>query len=58
MTIEMVERRQVALEWDMGWFCYECDRLNHWKTKAYIINNKPLCRVCAEKVLNQHNSRR
>lgn len=43
-----IERKQVATEWDMGWFCDKCDSLNHWKTKAYIVNDKHYCEKCAK----------
>ncbi len=53
MELQNLEQRQCACEWDMGWFCDKCDKLVHWKTKAYILNNEKLCQECAEKALNK-----
>ena len=53
MNINDIPRKRVATEWDGGWFCDKCDALVHWKTKSYIINNKHLCRKCAEKALDK-----
>lgn len=53
MKVEELERRKCATEWDMGWFCDECERLVHWKKKAYILGKKKLCRACAEKKVNK-----
>lgn len=53
MTVDNIERKRWATEWDMGWFCTKCDKLIHWKKKAYVINNKPYCRECSEKILKK-----
>lgn len=44
----MIEKRIVANEWDMGWFCDSCNRLFHWKTKANCdtITGKKYCDKC------------
>lgn len=51
MTIDNCPREKWASEWDGGWFCYKCERLAHWKTKAYVICGHGYCRMCAEKIL-------
>ena len=51
MTIDDCPRKKWASEWDGGWFCYKCERLMHWKTKAYVICGHGYCRMCAEKIL-------
>ena len=48
-SVNDYERRTVASEWDHGWFYYDCDKLEHWKEKAFIVDGKPHCRCCAEK---------
>ena len=48
MTLNEIPREQVATEWDMGWFCWKCENLISWKTKAFMINNKPYCCECAK----------
>ena len=53
MNINNIPRKKVATEWDGGWFCDKCEALVHWKTKSYVINNKHLCRNCAEKILDK-----
>lgn len=53
MKIEDLERKKMATEWDMGWFCDDCEKLVHWKTEAYIIGKKCLCQNCAEKKLSK-----
>lgn len=58
MELEDLEKRKVATEWDMGWFCDDCDKLNHWKTKAYIIGNKKLCENCARKICEKQSFKR
>lgn len=55
MELQNIKREQWATEWDGGWFCYKCDCLVHWKTKAYMINGKPLCKKCAEKYAERGN---
>ena len=45
----MIERKQVATQWDMGWFCVKCDKLHHWKELAYMVNHRPYCEECAKK---------
>lgn len=52
--IEDVPREQVANEWDMGWFCDDCELLQHWKKKAYKIGYKKLCRCCAERRISKN----
>lgn len=47
--IEDVPRQRVATQRDMGWFCDDCELLQSWKKKAYILGNKCLCRSCAER---------
>ena len=47
--IEDVPREKVATQWDMGWFCDDCESLQSWKKKAYKIGYKTLCRNCAER---------
>lgn len=42
----MVERRRVATEWDMGWFCSSCECLKHWKETAYIVCGRYYCEKC------------
>lgn len=51
--IEDVPRKQVAVAWDMGWFCDDCELLQSWKKKAYMIGTKKLCRHCAERRINK-----
>ena len=53
MNINDIPRKKIATEWDSGWFCDKCDALVHWKTKSYVVNNKHLCRKCAEKTLDK-----
>lgn len=53
MNVNDLPRERVATEWDGGWFCDKCERLIHWKKKAYIINNRSYCRECAEEILNK-----
>ena len=50
LRIEDFEHKYVATEWDHGWFCYKCDELNHWRTKAFVHNGKHYCRQCAERL--------
>lgn len=50
MELKNIEKRQVAQEWDMGWFCDNCECLMSWKTKAYIVGNKKLCKNCAKEI--------
>ena len=50
MRIEDFECKKVATEWDMGWFCYKCDGLHSWKSKAFVYNGKPYCQECAQKM--------
>lgn len=50
MRIEDFERKKVATEWDMGWFCYKCDGLHSWRSKAFVYNGKPYCQECAQKM--------
>ena len=47
MRIEEFDCKYVATEWDGGWFCHECDKLNHWRSKAFVYNGKHYCRECA-----------
>lgn len=58
MELKDIERRQVAAEWDMGWFCDNCECLRSWKTKAYIIGNKKLCENCARENCEKQNFKR
>ena len=51
MTLNDIPREQVATEWDMGWFCWSCESLVNWRTKAFIINNKAHCCECAKKYI-------
>lgn len=53
MNVNDLPRKKVATEWDSGWFCDKCEKLIHWKKKAYIINNRTYCRECAEEILNK-----
>ena len=48
----MFERKQVASEWDMGWFCYKCEKLSSWKTKAYVSTTSGhyYCAECANRI--------
>ena len=56
MTLNEIPREQVATEWDMGWFCWKCENLISWKTKAFMINNKPYCCECAKKYVKNYKS--
>ena len=51
MKLIDLERKQCACEWDMGWFCSKCEKLVHWKTKAYILGKQKLCVTCAEQAV-------
>ena len=53
MTLNDIPREQVATEWDMGWFCWKCESLVSWRTKAFMINNKAHCCECAKKYLKE-----
>lgn len=46
----MYEKKQVANEWDGGWFCDGCDTLHHWKEKAWVKigTRRKLCEKCYE----------
>lgn len=57
MRIEDFNREKVATEWDGGWFCYKCDKLSHWKTKAFVYNNHPYCQECAQRMCNNDSKR-
>jgi hypothetical protein len=57
MGLKDIERKKVAQEWDMGWFCDKCDTLVSWKTKAYMIDNRKYCRDCAIGVCNRKNAK-
>lgn len=48
MTLNEIPREQVSTEWDMGWFCWKCESLVHWRTKAFMINDKAYCCECAK----------
>lgn len=52
MRIEDFDRNYVATEWDGEWFCYECDKLNHWRSKAFVYNDHKYCRECAQRMCN------
>ena len=45
MTIKIIK---VATEYDGGWFCDKCNRLQHWRTKANVIieTNQKICNKC------------
>lgn len=49
----MFEKRRVATEWDMGWFCCKCECLKHWKTEAYILHGRYYCKECYEKTFKK-----
>ena len=55
MTIQEVERKKVATQWDGGWFCDKCECLVHWKTKAYMFGKQCLCHSCAEEKIKKMN---
>ena len=57
MRIEDFDRKYVATEWDGGWFCYECDKLNHWKSKAFVYNDHKYCRECAQRMCDNDSKR-
>lgn len=53
MTLNEIPRKEMATEWDMGWFCWNCESLVHWRTKAFMINNKAYCCECAKNYLKK-----
>jgi len=55
MTLQDVERKRVATQWDGGWFCDKCGHMEHWKTKAYMFGKQCLCRRCAEEKIKKMN---
>ena len=48
---KVFEIKKVATEWDGAWFCDKCQKMLHWKEKAYVDqdNGDKLCKECAEK---------
>lgn len=55
--IEDFDRKYVATEGNMGWFCDKCDKFSHWRTKAFVHNNHSYCRECAQRMCNDEKSR-
>lgn len=53
MKVNELQRKRVAGEWDGAWFCDKCEKLMHWKTEAYMVNNRPLCKECAEERIKE-----
>lgn len=46
-------KQQIADEWDMAWFCDNCEKMMYWKTKAWIDPLSPFhayCDECKEKI--------
>ena len=52
LKIEDFDRKYVAYEWDGGWFCHKCDKLNHWRSPAFVYNGKHYCRECTQRMCN------
>lgn len=55
MNINDLERCKAATEYDGCWICRKCDKITHYKTKAYYLPGKSqaLCRACAEKACSK-----
>lgn len=47
------ERKYVATEWDMGWFCDRCEKLVSWRTAAYTTGGRKYCQDCAREMCNE-----
>ena len=48
----MWERVEVAVEWDMAWFCDKCEKMESWKTKGWRHPRIRgfVCNECKEKL--------
>ena len=53
MELTDLVRKVRATEYDMGWFCYKCERLVHWNEKSYVVNGHNYCYDCATKFLRE-----
>lgn len=51
MSIQIIDRKRVATEWDGAWCCDKCFKAQHWTTKANItIKNEKICDNCLDKL--------
>jgi hypothetical protein len=44
----MWTKEQIAVEWDMAWFCDKCEKMIPWKTKGWVNPLYPHCAYCDE----------